>query len=182
MGPGAHPRSRRENRNRMPVVTPSTGSSPLTRGKRRGCPCGRQIERLIPTHAGKTNPLQQPKASARAHPQSHGENLGFNRQSPLIQGSSPLTQGKHLGTRSRGRAGRLIPAHAGKTRQPGPDPGRPRAHPRSRGEPPLTDSESARATGSPPLARGKQILPGVRCQSEGLIPAHAGKTDSESSW
>ena len=52
--PQAHPRSRGENRSIILPLPRGLGSSPLTRGKRRGgappgCPAG-----LIPAHAGKT--------------------------------------------------------------------------------------------------------------------------------
>ena len=112
----AHPHSRKENLKCGCLAVVVLGSSPLTRRKRHHCRGSMARRGLIPAHAGKTNPLQQPKASARAHPQSHGENLGFNRQSPLIQGSSPLTQGKHLHRHSLVSSRGLIPAHAGKTR------------------------------------------------------------------
>ena len=39
---------------------------------------------LIPAHARKTRPTPKGPTLNRAHPQSHGENLGFNQQSPLI--------------------------------------------------------------------------------------------------
>ena len=50
----AHPRSRRENYVRREPMQPHQGSSPLTRGKRRGqlFPLGKRG--LIPAHAGKT--------------------------------------------------------------------------------------------------------------------------------
>ena len=52
----AHPRSRGENEDNLRVHSCPSGSSPLTRGKRRpyGEPLG--IVRLIPAHAGKTLP------------------------------------------------------------------------------------------------------------------------------
>ena len=70
----------------------------------------------------------------------------------------------------------LIPAHAGKTWPPPSQSGTPRAHPRSRGENAFIISVLKARGGSSPLTRGKhrQILADVI--SEGLIPAHAGKT------
>ena len=72
----------------------------------------------------------------------------------------------------------LIPAHAGKTGAAAAAAARSEAHPRSRGENPLTDSESARATGSSPLTRGKLDDLPSECPDGGLIPAHAGKTST----
>ena len=51
---GAHPRSRGENRFSPPLWPLVSGSSPLTRGKLVTVPRGKQSERLIPAHAGKT--------------------------------------------------------------------------------------------------------------------------------
>ena len=70
---------------------------------------------LIPAHAGKTTRLKAPATPGRAHPRSRGENgKGVNIAQPRI-GSSPLTRGKHDGLVADRPAGRLIPAHAGKT-------------------------------------------------------------------
>ena len=130
---GAHPRSRGENM--------------VIRGA---------WYRLIPAHAGKTRCPPGRDRACPAHPRSRGENFCFVSELTPEDGSSPLTRGKLL-LRLRAHArGRLIPAHAGKTRpccSRTPPYG---AHPRSRGE---------------NLGRVGRVLP-VR----GLIPAHAGKT------
>ena len=71
---------------------------------------------------------------------------------------------------------RLIPAHAGKTREPGHKEEPTEAHPRSRGENVPVSAGSAWRFGSSPLTRGKLEVRGAcpsRCR---LIPAHAGKT------
>ncbi len=78
--------------------------------------------------------------------------------SSLSQGSSPLTRGKLGRASDVGDLGRLIPAHAGKTKRlelqvPGDG-----AHPRSRGE-------------NVDVGRQSVIV-------SGLIPAHAGKTQA----
>ena len=53
-----------------------------------------------------------------------------------------------------------------------------RAHPRSRGENARSELSPAIVTGSSPLTRGKRPSPVSRTSDAGLIPAHAGKTDS----
>ena len=95
-----------------------------------------------------------------------------------MAGSSPLTRGKHTRRLPILDYHGLIPAHAGKTtpaRSPSPAT---RAHPRSRGE----NSDGSGATiygaGSSPLTRGKHLADRVHEVTHGLIPAHAGKTDS----
>ena len=71
---GAHPRSRGENASRITRPTPESGSSPLTRGKRRRASRNVRDDRLIPAHAGKTpRPAVTDKTPA-AHPRSRGEN------------------------------------------------------------------------------------------------------------
>ena len=91
----AHPRSRGENFDRTNCISVSSGSSPLTRGKRRldqvDQPCGR----LIPAHAGKTISEHANSDPAQAHPRSRGENTQAFEAAPEAEW--------------------LIPAHAGKT-------------------------------------------------------------------
>ena len=70
----------------------------------------------------------------------------------------------------------LIPAHAGKTLTgmvADTDAG---AHPRSRGENNALNWSDISGLGSSPLTRGKQIVVPQFGHSNGLIPAHAGKT------
>ena len=52
-----------------------------------------------------------------------------------------------------------------------------RAHPRSRGENAGGRVSRVGARGSSPLTRGKRLLTWATWRSQGLIPAHAGKTD-----
>ena len=74
------------------------------------------------------------------------------------------------------RAPGLIPAHAGKTGHENPTylPGM--AHPRSRGENIVEYATSPVLVGSSPLTRGKPAGLARRGYADGLIPAHAGKT------
>ena len=70
----AHPRSRGENHGGGYMGGRRTGSSPLTRGKRRhGAGCGHPV-RLIPAHAGKTKTRSAGLSTRAAHPRSRGEN------------------------------------------------------------------------------------------------------------
>ena len=172
----AHPRSRGENRRSDHWDPGTSGSSPLTRGKRRELAYRSDSEGLIPAHAGKTDPTDPQHPLAWAHPRSRGENLSALIDGSGQKGSSPLTRGK----RSRANFFRpvrgLIPAHAGKTDQESPQRAIRGAHPRSRGENPARSRLRSRVAGSSPLTRGK---PGhIRCgrSRAGLIPAHAGKT------
>ena len=91
-------------------------------------------------------------------------------------GSSPLTRGKRVWERASESAGRLIPAHAGKTVTRCHARCHARAHPRSRGENTFPMFSVIFHIGSSPLTRGKR--PHIRrfVGEERLIPAHAGKT------
>ena len=71
---------------------------------------------------------------------------------------------------------RLIPAHAGKTRQDQSEVTLARAHPRSRGENRPLRPVPGRYHGSSPLTRGKPLPAQGMTLEFRLIPAHAGKT------
>ena len=179
MRPGdqAHPRSRGENVECTTDSTPRPGSSPLTRGKLSAFLSSGPRGRLIPAHAGKTQRPIRRLVRSEAHPRSRGENGGLPGVPGMLHGSSPLTRGKLLAIEPLEVRGRLIPAHAGKTRcrrascLPTP------AHPRSRGENPPAVAWRAWSDGSSPLTRGKRVAGQYRHARWGLIPAHAGKTN-----
>ena len=113
----AHPRSRGENRVALDCSGGCCGSSPLTRGKRRSIRVFERGERLIPAHAGKTPPPPPRTPPRTAHPRSRGENLAHSCLGLIQGGSSPLTRGKRSARAGLRSSRRLIPAHAGKTRQ-----------------------------------------------------------------
>ena len=163
----------------MPSREPSkTGSSPLTRGKRRIQPEPAGPRGLIPAHAGKTLPRHGVLTLDTAHPRSRGENLTLVDVIQLLEGSSPLTRGKQgLHERLFGCLG-LIPAHAGKTAARAITQMQAAAHPRSRGENQCLRVSFPQKQGSSPLTRGKLASAHERHVMGGLIPAHAGKTST----
>ena len=172
----AHPRSRGENDRLAKNGVMNAGSSPLTRGKRTFSRPNVTPLWLIPAHAGKTSGVRPSRSIMRAHPRSRGENRGYRAVKEVVTGSSPLTRGKPHGRVPRARPHGLIPAHAGKTSRTGRRRLPTRAHPRSRGENAAEAKRRELTRGSSPLTRGKPLrgLPGSG--PEGLIPAHAGKT------
>ena len=155
---------------------PYPGSSPLTRGKRPHVAWLVGEERLIPAHAGKTKRLDHCLSYFSAHPRSRGENANVGFTAATRAGSSPLTRGKRRRPDFRRAPGRLIPAHAGKTRDRRRPCHRRRAHPRSRGENPILQFGCTSCEGSSPLTRGKRGQVVASAHMCGLIPAHAGKT------
>ena len=118
---------------------------------------------------------------SRAHPRSRGENCASCTGLPVRCGSSPLTRGKQAAPRHRRASARLIPAHAGKTFEPGGQGLAPQAHPRSRGENTIADTLDQYVRGSSPLTRGKHQAGRRSGRLQRLIPAHAGKTQAPSS-
>ena len=110
------------------------------------------------------------------YPRSRGENLQFLHHACAMSGSSPLTLGKLEGVHADLPDVRLIPAHAGKTSADPRGAASSPAHPRSRGENAPRSVPSSWYSGSYPLMRGKQHGSQVRQGRDGLIPAHAGKT------
>ena len=174
----AHPRSRGENRTSTVKPRPDPGSSPLTRGKRSYSCEDLLAPGLIPAHAGKTQSWWGRRGPPRAHPRSRGENRASRPALTLIAGSSPLTRGKRDALHMRLDALRLIPAHAGKTASCTAHCRRCKAHPRSRGENMMCAIVGFPVAGSSPLTRGKLHAGGVGDRRRGLIPAHAGKTQT----
>ena len=135
-----------------------------------------RTHRLIPTHAGKTGPNAGVWSVSWAHPHSRGENDNLVGDAGRVQGSSPLTRGKHgLGLGLVGGQG-LIPTHAGKTPWGGGRGWPGGAHPHSRGENAGGRVSRVGARGSSPLTRGKPRRRNMASVKAGLIPTHAGKT------
>ena len=178
--PGAHPRSRGENPEFTQAGLTASGSSPLTRGKQSDSWNLPSLGGLIPAHAGKTCSTRHTSHHAGAHPRSRGENFLRGLDGSGRRGSSPLTRGKLAGRIIAEDIPGLIPAHAGKTkpRNLNETPGW--AHPRSRGENMPHIVATACAAGSSPLTRGKPRKGRIRPHGIGLIPAHAGKTNTTS--
>ena len=163
---------------RAPNVGLSVGSSPLTRGKHTRKSALNTLCGLIPAHAGKTYPRMRPCARCGAHPRSRGENLPGRTGDDPGAGSSPLTRGKPRTRPSTYRSSGLIPAHAGKTTPCSEGHTLTWAHPRSRGENLVSRQGHALAQGSSPLTRGKPDHEALGPALGGLIPAHAGKTET----
>ena len=176
--PRAHPRSRGENIKTALGEYADDVSSPLTRGKRTTHSVPRKEHGLIPAHAGKTTRSSSTSSSRPAHPRSRGENSTRSCPCFLKSGSSPLTRGKLSLIFHALMPVRLIPAHAGKTITWVAQLITSWAHPRSRGENQAQRPHRPRPRGSSPLTRGKRLTVTQVTTLRGLIPAHAGKTNS----
>ena len=136
------------------------------------------MQRLIPTHAGKTTARQSPPPTSWAHPHSRGENDFGHADDHADRGSSPLTRGKLVLTSDRESKLGLIPTHAGKTSTTPVATSSPEAHPHSRGENTHPRLGVVSGCGSSPLTRGKPRATGLHHGTPRLIPTHAGKTNT----
>ena len=134
---------------------------------------------IIPAHAGNTSAHCRMRISGRDHPRACGEHVSARRRPRRRRGSSP---------RMRGTLGLapvlpsilgIIPAHAGNTRRPIVRPTWCRDHPRACGEHSVMAALTSRLRGSSPRMRGTRYER-VRFVAElGIIPAHAGNTNSQ---
>ena len=130
----AHPRVCGENHHDDKRVLPVVGSSPRMRGKH-----GRQARPqakhgLIHAYAGKTAPVPTRIVSSTAHPRVCGENGLFFCGLCLAWGSSPRMRGKPYRESAERATYGLIPAYAGKTKDPRAAKRARPAHPRVCGE------------------------------------------------
>ena len=172
----AHPRACGENGSSRTCAVATPGSSPRVRGKPPVDVPAAGAERLIPARAGKTTFPATMSATVRAHPRACGENASSFRNAPIVRGSSPRVRGKRLGVVELRRAGRLIPARAGKTPRCSSGTACSTAHPRACGENGSSRTCAVATPGSSPRVRGKP-RGGYGVTFHGrLIPARAGKT------
>ena len=128
-----HPRACGANTNRVYRLADLFGSSPRMRGKR--CGASRMIAsaRIIPAHAGQTQPPRSSGGRATDHPRACGANSAQRFRQSMRAGSSPRMRGKRTTNAGMCSVPRIIPAHAGQTRFFRFFPGRPADHPRACG-------------------------------------------------
>ena len=177
----AHPRVCGENQGSTSSSAPGKGSSPRVRGKPLAYPQLLHDTRLIPACAGKTSRRCGGSWVPGAHPRVCGENGWLSRDWLYPLGSSPRVRGKQETAEVLGPRRRLIPACAGKT-STSPTPSRSRsAHPRVCGENRYIPGGDTGVQGSSPRVRGKPRAWFTTRNTEGLIPACAGKTTRLSS-
>ncbi len=148
------------------------------RGKRNRSAASLPNLRIIPAHAGQTQPHQHTDHRTPDHPRACGANgYGVVEHAPPI-GSSPRMRGKRLRVRELETAVRIIPAHAGQTQRDQAHHIRPSDHPRACGANEKSTRNMLDQFGSSPRMRGKPGLVWVEFAQTRIIPAHAGQTSS----
>ena len=171
-----HPRACGAN---LPMRRPWSrlnGSSPRMRGKlshrpRLACPV-----RIIPAHAGQTQPPSIIASPATDHPRACGANRSVHLSRRADDGSSPRMRGKPGRCQGRVCTGRIIPAHAGQTRALSRTCLYWTDHPRACGANRWRQWIKKQSAGSSPRMRGKQVRYGGVALDIRIIPAHAGQT------
>ena len=150
-----HPRACGENGRTMSPSMRWRGSPPRMRGKRGLLPSSNSQFRITPAHAGKTWRPPSPKMRRPDHPRACGENSCRPCVTNAFDGSPPRMRGKRDAGAGPQRAGRITPAHAGKTVLRTASCSRRADHPRACGENLKESLNHLPPSGSPPRMRGK---------------------------
>ena len=153
-----------------------TGSPPRMRGK--GPPALRRLcsTRITPAHAGKSRRTVEKRRAQWDHPRACGEKNREAMAQIREEGSPPRMRGKVGGKRKEKTMKRITPAHAGKSVTMCRAPHRVWDHPRACGEKTQRAPPGNGALGSPPRMRGKVVRRIRRRHTQGITPAHAGKS------
>ncbi len=116
-GHADHPRACGANPSSLAICVVSNGSSPRMRGKPQRGRRRQRRDRIIPAHAGQTTPARPLGAPPSDHPRACGANVACSRSRMPMTGSSPRMRGKRALPEPIKLHLRIIPAHAGQTRQ-----------------------------------------------------------------
>ena len=171
-----HPRLRGEHPTSISQRSANMGSSPLARGAPEGLAWGITRRGIIPACAGSTPGGVSESGLVGDHPRLRGEHPAHSMSVSTTGGSSPLARGALVvALHAREREG-IIPACAGSTLRACRWAGRPRDHPRLRGEHFVASPTASFTMGSSPLARGAQGHQLPPRGARGIIPACAGST------
>ena len=148
------------------------------RGSRRATRDNFEAIGIIPAHAGLTKFVVCDEAQDRDHPRACGAHPQRSLADPARSGSSPRMRGSLKDfTRMYERTG-IIPAHAGLTSCQCHWCCQCRDHPRACGAHLASPHVECRLLGSSPRMRGSLDEGHVALLIEGIIPAHAGLTQS----
>ena len=110
-----HPRIRGEHKDEEKTASIEGGSSPHTRGARRGSRSPSADTGIIPAYAGSTASSHFADSTCWDHPRIRGEHQRMPHEKDALLGSSPHTRGARQGSRRAPAQTRIIPAYAGST-------------------------------------------------------------------
>ena len=155
-----HPRLCGEKSGASLLLRVSSGSPPPMRGKVDGEDAGSVVDRITPAYAGKSTTWYRPDITAKDHPRLCGEK-------PLIPFHTPEKYG-------------ITPAYAGKRQQEVGKLDQNKDHPRLCGEKWKFWLIYVSCSGSPPPMRGKVVVQPAEHFDQGITPAYAGKSFTDS--
>ena len=159
--------------------TVSRGSSPRMRGSHGFCDADVRVMGIIPAHAGLTWHAGGRKREGWDHPRACGAHLACRRTKTRRVGSSPRMRGSRRLSCWPAWLRGIIPAHAGLTWHRHDGGMRHRDHPRACGAHKLIIQNCNATWGSSPRMRGSPPLFSEADCRQGIIPAHAGLTESD---
>ena len=171
-----HPRACGANSIWPVSSTRPDGSSPRMRGKLFRCLSSLRSRRIIPAHAGQTTSNCAIWKTPADHPRACGANFLSLIFCCCTCGSSPRMRGKLEVDHVTAGVARIIPAHAGQTRQSRRSSRAIADHPRACGANTAILTLTAIACGSSPRMRGKLVHTVLKQVLDRIIPAHAGQT------
>jgi len=152
------------------------GSPPRTRGARRHPLREVLAQRITPAYAGSTPPSPAAQSAAEDHPRVRGEHSSVRKPPGESPGSPPRTRGARLTPADQTVRSRITPAYAGSTPRAGRRCGKPKDHPRVRGEHAPTSIAALLSWGSPPRTRGAHLQDVGPRRERRITPAYAGST------
>ena len=157
-----------------PILLP-IGSPPLARGKAELDGAFAVDIGITPACAGKSIHTGHLRERIKDHPRLRGEKLDCKVGVECEGGSPPLARGKGGDIDDADHKCRITPACAGKRAMEHCGTFRGKDHPRLRGEKILFPKLLVCSSGSPPLARGKEVATFALDDEPGITPACAGK-------
>ena len=171
-----HPRACGELHGSVRFQSYVSGSSPRMRGTLERIHAPELRRRIIPAHAGNSTRFGSGKPGPSDHPRACGE-LAAESFIPLfVPGSSPRMRGTLDIKPSRRDRMRIIPAHAGNSRQQANRERTISDHPRACGELFLKSAFMSCPSGSSPRMRGTLGCDLGIDALRRIIPAHAGNS------
>ena len=165
-----------EKRKACPKEQHGLGSPPLVRGKGQTYLLLCRWTGITPACAGKSAGVGVSSVRGEDHPRLRGEKCPSPRFSTSAGGSPPLARGKAVLLPGKQHFWGITPACAGKRSGVMLSDKQIEDHPRLRGEKLYHLVNSRGGAGSPPLARGKDIVHERRQFKRGITPACAGKS------
>ncbi len=173
-----HPRACGAHSHQRCVEQTSVGSSPRMRGSQVKDNGATDKPGIIPAHAGLTSSEYTAYRADRDHPRACGAHKQIEATGDPELGSSPRMRGSLMKQAVERRLLGITPAHAGLTGRSTALIPAAKDHPRACGAHFQLWKRARKSKGSSPRMRGSRFLLLEVVNNVGIIPAHAGLTES----